>query len=99
MRRQLMVGAAVTVAVIVGIGALVFASQQGLFGGKARRLLAKANQAVQHGNLQEAQASLEELIATFPDSPWADDALLKLGEVYETEQQLVEARAMYRMLL
>jgi hypothetical protein len=99
MRRQLIVGAAVAAAVIVGIGGLIIASQQGIFGGRARRLLARATHAEGQGNFPEAQAALEELVATFPDSPWADDALLKLGEVYETQQQLVEARAMYRMLL
>jgi LysM repeat protein len=99
MRRQLVVGAAIVLAVVAGIGLVVFANQQGVFGGKPRQLLAQATQAQQRGNLPEAQAHLEELIATFPDSPWADDALLKLGDVYEAQQQLVEARAMYRMLL
>lgn len=99
MRRRLIIGVAAGFAVVVGIGALVFASQQGVFGGKARRLLARASRAADQGNVSEAQASLEELIATFPDSPWADDGLLKLAEVYETQQQLVEARGMYRMLL
>ena len=99
MRQRIIVGAAVGAAVIIGIGLVVFASQQGLLGGKAQRLLAKAAHAQGQGSLSEAQAHLEELIATFPESPWADDALLKLGEVYEAQQQLVEARAMYRMLL
>ena len=99
MRRQVIIGAAVGLAVILGIGLVIFAGQQGLFGGKAQRLLARATQAERAGNLTEAQASLEELIATFPDSPWADDALLKLGQVYEAQQQFVEARSMYRMLL
>ena len=99
MRRRLIIGAAVGLAVVSGIGLLVFASQQGWFGGKAQQLLAGASAAQQRGDLPEAQAKLEELIATFPDSPWADDALLKLGEVYEAQQQLVEARAMYQMLL
>jgi hypothetical protein len=99
MRRQLIIGAAVAAAVILGIGGLIFASQQGIFGGRARRLLARAAHAQQQERFPEAQAALEELVATFPDSPWADDALLKLGQVYEAQQQLVEARAMYRMLL
>ena len=99
MRRRLIIGIAAGLALVVGIGVLVFASQQGVFGGKARRLLARASRAADQGNVSEAQAGLEELIATFPDSPWADDGLLKLGEVYETQQQLVEARGMYRMLL
>ncbi len=99
MRRRLLIGVAGGGAAVLGIGLLVFASQQGFLGGKAKRLLAKAAWAQQQGNLPEAQAHLEELIATFPESPWADDALLKLGEVYEGQQQLVEARAMYRMLL
>ena len=100
MRRQVIVRAAgIGVAVVAGTGLVVFANQQGVFGGKARRLLSLADQAVAHQNLPEAQAHLEELIATFPDSPWTDDALLKLGEIYEAQQQLVEARSMYRMLL
>ena len=99
MRRQLMIGAALGLAVMLGIGLVILAGQQGLFGGKAQRLLSRAAQAERSGNLSEAQASLEELIATFPDSPWADDALLKLGQVYEAQQQFVEARSMYRTLL
>jgi len=99
MRRKLIVGAAGGVVVIIGVGFVVFASQQGWFGGKAKRLFAQATHAEQQGNLTTAQASLEELIATFPDSPWTDDALLKLGQVYEAQQQLVEARSMYRTLL
>ena len=99
MRQKLIVGSAVGAGVVLTIGVLVFASQQGLFGGKAQQLLARAARAQQKGNLPEAQAQLEELIATFPDSPWADDALLKLGEVYEAQQLFIEARAMYRMLL
>ena len=99
MKRRMIVAAAGTAAGVLAIGLLVLASQQGLFGGKAQRLLAQAARAEAQGSLPEAQARLEELIATFPDSPWTDDALLKLGQVYEGEQQFVEARAMYRMLL
>ena len=99
MRRRLIIGMAAGIAVVGGIGALVLASQRGVFGGKARWLLARASRAAEQGHLADAQANLEELIATFPDSPWADDGLLKLGEVYETQQQFVEAREMYRMLL
>jgi lipoprotein-anchoring transpeptidase ErfK/SrfK len=99
MQRRVLVGAAAAAAAVLAIGMLVLASQQGLFGGKAQRLLAQAAKAEQRGNLPEAQGLLEELIATFPDSPWTDDALLKLGGVYEAQQQFVEARAMYRMLV
>lgn len=99
MRRRLVIGAAVGAAVVAVIGGLVLISQQGLFGSKPQRLLAQASRAAQQDRLPEAQAHLEELIATFPDSPWTDDALLKLGEVYEGQQQLVEAQSMYRTLL
>jgi LysM repeat protein len=99
MRRQVVVGVAAAVAAVVGIGLLVFGSQQGWFGGAAQRLYARATQAQASGEVSQAQAHLEELVATFPDSPWADDALLKLGEVYEVQQQFVEARSMYQMLL
>ena len=99
MRQRLIIGAASAAAVVAGIGLLVFASQQGVFGGKARQLYGRAAREADQGRFSEAQAALEELIATFPDSPWADDALLKLGEVYEGQQLLVEARGMYRTLL
>ena len=99
MRRQVIIGIAIGLAALTGIGVLVFASQQGWFGGKDHQWYAQAVRAFEQEDVTEAQARLEELIATFPDSPWADDALLKLGEVYESQQQFVEARTMYRMLL
>ena len=99
MRQRIVLGAAIAAAVCLMIGLVVFASQSGLFGGKTQQLYAKAARAQSQGNLPEAQKLLEELIATFPESPWADDALLKLGEVYEAQQEIVEARAMYRTLL
>ncbi|MBI3021254.1 MAG: L,D-transpeptidase family protein [Candidatus Omnitrophica bacterium] len=99
MHRRLIVGVTTAVAVVIGIGVVVFANQQGWFGGRAKRLLTQAELAQQHGRLAEAQARLEELIATFPDSPWTDDALFALGGVYEAQQQLVEARSMLQVLL
>jgi len=99
MRRQLIVGVAVVLCVVVVIGGLILVSQQGLVGGKAQRLLAQAMRFEQQQNLSGAQGQLEELVATFPDSPWADEAYFKLGEIYEWQQQFVEAREMYRMLL
>lgn len=97
--RQVLVGLGVVAASVVVIGLAVLVSQQGIFGGKAQRLLTQAVQAQQHNNLPTAQARLEELVSTFPDSPWADDGLLKLGEVYEAQQQYAEARNMYQTLL
>ena len=99
MRRQVLIGAGVAAGTVLVIGGLVLASQTGMFEGRARQLLLQADQAVGQNNLTQAQGQLEELIATFPDSPWSDDALLKLGEVYEAQQQLVEARTMYSRLL
>ncbi len=99
MRRRLIIGMAGGVVAVITITFLVVASQQGVFGGKAKRLLDRATQAKHQDNLSDAQAHLEELIATFPDSPWTDEALFELGDVYEVQQQLIEARAMYQMLL
>lgn len=99
MRRQVVMWVALGVAAVVAIGVVVFVAQQGLLGGKAQQLLARATQAQRDGRLPDAQANLEELIATFPTSSWTDDALLKLGEVYVAQQQFVEARAMYKTLL
>lgn len=102
MRRRLIIGVVAGAGVILSIGMLVFASQQGWFGGiggKGQQLLSLAAQAERQGDLPKAQARLEELITTLPDSPLADDALLKLGEIYEAQQQLMEARRMYQTLL
>lgn len=99
MRRRLIMGASIAAAAIVVIGGLIFAGQQGWFGGQAQMALATADRLQQQGKLAEAQAQLEELANNEPDSPWADDALLKLGGVYEAQDQLAEAQATYRMLL
>ena len=99
MRRRLIIAVSAGLAGIVVMGGLVLASQQGWLGRREQRLLARAASAERQGNFPEAQANLEELVATFPESAWADDALLKLGQVYEAQQQLVEARSMYRTLL
>ena len=97
--RQVLVGSAVGVGSIVVIAAVVLIAQHGLIGGQAQRLFSQASHAFDRGDVPKAQAQLEELVATFPDSPWADDGLLKLGEVYESQQQWAEARAMYQTLL
>jgi len=99
MRQKVIVRAAVGLAIVGVLGLLVFASQQGLFGGKTQQLLAQATRAQAQGKLPEAQAQLETLIATYPDSPVMADALLKLGEVSEAQQQFVKARTAYRTLL
>ncbi|MBI2094445.1 MAG: L,D-transpeptidase family protein [Candidatus Omnitrophica bacterium] len=99
MQRKMILGFAASVAVVGLIGLLVMATQQGWFGGRAQQLYAMANNAQQREDLPTAQEHLEELISTFPDSPWTDDAFLKLGEVYEAQQLWVEARNMYRTLL
>ena len=100
MRRQV-VAIAAGVGLVFGLGLVAWAGSQGLlgFGGGAKRLLRLADQAVQRDDWSSAQAKLEELVGTFPDSPWTDDGLLKLGQVYEHQRQLLEARATYRLLL
>ena len=101
MRRQVLIGLVVAAGLVMGTGLLVWASAQGLFSphGKAKRLLSRAQQAMQQHQWDEAQAKLEELAATFPDSPWVDDGLLDLGKVYEQQQQLTKAQATYQLLL
>lgn len=99
MRQRILIGVGAGLAAVVAIGMLVAASQQGWFGGKAQQLLAQGTHAAQQGRFADAQPPLEELVATYPDSPLADDAFLKLGEVYEGQQQYEEARSMYRTLL
>ena len=99
MRQRIFMGIAIAAAVMVAIGGLIVANQSGVFGGKAKHLVTLALREKDEGQLAEAQAHLEELVATFPDSPWADDGLFALGQVYEAQQQWMEARAMYQTLL
>lgn len=101
MRQRVLFGVAVGGAVVLGLGLVVWAGTQGALGphGKSRRLLGMATRAAHQGKLPEAQANLEELVGTHPESPWADDALLELAKVYEQQQKLLEARMAARLLL
>ncbi|MBI3322771.1 MAG: L,D-transpeptidase family protein [Candidatus Omnitrophica bacterium] len=101
MNRQVLMRAVLVVAGVLGAGLLVWAGSQGWIGphGGARRLLVGAERASQQGDWAGAQMKLEELIGTQPDSPLVDDALLALGGVSEQQQQLAEARRVYRLLL
>ena len=99
MRQRMLVAISGAAAAVAVIGLLVVANQQGWFGGRAKRLLTRAQHAQQQGNVSEAQKNLEELIATYRDSPWTDDAFLMLGQIDETQQQWVEARGMYQQLM
>ncbi len=101
MSRRLIVGVLVVVALVLGAGLVVWANAQGLLGphGKARQLLGVADRAASAGDAAQAQAKLEELIGTYPDSPWTAEALLKLGEVNETQQHWSDARIAYKLLL
>jgi len=99
MRRQVIVGGAAGLAAVLVIGVVVFASPQGWFGGRAHQMLIRGRHAAEQGRLPEAQVQLESFVATFPDSPWIDDALLALGEVYEARQDLAKARQAYQTIL
>ena len=101
MNRQVLMRAVLVAAGVLGAGLLVWASSQGWVGphGAARRLLVGAERASQQGDWAGAQMKLEELIGAQPDSPLVDDALLALGGVSEQQQQLAEARRVYRLLL
>lgn len=98
MHRRILIVAGGAIAVVLAVGGSIAAVQQGWFGGKARRLLAQADQ-LSASRPAEAEAKLQELLAAYPDSPWTDDATLKLGEVQEAEGRLVEAAASYRTLM
>ncbi len=99
MRKDVLMRVGIGVGGLVAAAFVIWAAQQGMFGGQAKRLLARAQQLERSGQLADAQALLEELVGTHPDSPWADNGLLQLGQVYDAQQQLLEARATYRMLL
>ena len=101
MRRQALLGLAVGLVVIFGIGLVVWGGTQGLFGpqSKAKQGLAMAERAIQKGDWTSAQTTLEGVVATFPDAPVTADALLKLGQVYEQQKDLIRARDTYRLLL
>jgi len=87
------------IAVVAIMGVVVASVHQGWFGSPAQRLFNQATAAQRQQRYAEAQAHLENLLASFADSPLADDALLKLAELLEAQQQLIPARAMYRKLL
>ncbi len=99
MRQRILLVVGAAAAAILVIGLAVAAAQQGIFGGKARQLLAQAERLADQGHHPEAEAKLQELIATYPDSPWMDDALFRLAEGQEAEGRLVDAAAAYRTLL
>jgi len=101
MRRQMVVGLVAVGCLVLGTGLVVWGGTHGWLGphGKAKRALILARRAVQQGNVASAQEALEQLIGTYPDSPWVDDALLELGQVYGQQEQLLEARAAYRLLI
>ena len=101
MRRQLWMSVAVGLGLVLAVGLVAWASTQGLLGphGQSKRLLVSAERALQRSDGAAAAQQLEQLIGTYPDSPWVDEALAQLGQAYEQQQQLVEARAAYRLLL
>ncbi|HEX9779981.1 MAG TPA: L,D-transpeptidase family protein [bacterium] len=99
MRRQLVVAVGIAVAIMVGIGGIILGAQHGVFGARDRQLLNTAARAVEQQRPEDARAALEELIEVFPDSPLADDALLRLGELHAAQHAYVESSAMYTMLL
>ncbi len=101
MQRRMLIGIVVGGCVALGAGLVLWAGTQGLFGphGRAKRLMAIADHDLQRGQTAEARTSLEQLVATFPESPLTDEALMKLGQVYEQEQQPAQARDTYRTLL
>jgi len=101
MRRQAIMAMVVGIGVVFTVGVVVWANAQGLigFGGGGRRLLTQAQRAIRQGEWSIAQAKLEELVKTFPDSSWTDDALLQLGQVSEHGQHLAQAQSTYRLLV
>lgn len=101
MRRQVLIRIVVACGIVLGIGLTVWASTQGFLGpyAKARHLIVLADRAVAQGQWPEAQAHLEALVTTYPDSPVTAEGLLKLGRVQDQQQHLADARAMYRLLL
>lgn len=99
MRRMIIVWSIAGIAVVAIMGVVVASVHQGWFGSPAQRLFNQATAAQRQQRYAEAQAHVENLLASFADSPLADDALLKLAELLEAQQQLIPARAMYRKLL
>ena len=99
MRRTILIWAVTALGVIALGGVVVVASQQGWFGGKAHRLFTQADAAMKQSRWPDAQARLEQLLKDFPHAPLVPSALLKLGEVQEAQQHLVEARTAYQQVL
>lgn len=99
MRQRIILVAGVAAAAVLVIGVAIVAVQQGAFGGAAKQAVAQADRLAAQGQYPEAEAKLQEVLAESPDSPWADDAMLRLAEVQEQQGRLVDAAATYRTLL
>ena len=101
MNRQMIVRAAMTGAVAVIVGGVIWLVAGGWVGpdAGARRLVWSADRQAAKHDFAAAQASLESLLARYPASGWRDDALLKLGELQEAQNNLTGARQAYRMLV
>ncbi len=99
MRRQVIAGTVAGLVLVSGVGIIVLGNQQGIFAEKEKQLLTAAERAEKQGDWVQAQTLLEEMIATFPDSPWTDDGLLRLALIYRQQQKLSEARKLCQTLL
>ncbi len=78
---------------------LVTATPQ-LKGGRAEVLCSKGDlQAVPHGNLGAALAAYNEVIKSYPNTPYAPRALIGAGVVEESQGKLPEALARYKQVL
>ncbi len=99
MRRQVIIGTVAGLVVVVAIGAVVLGSQQGIFSEKEKQLFTAAQREQKQGNVNDAQAKLEDLVTTSPESPWADDALLELALIEQKREHLMEARKYCRTLV
>ncbi|MDD4879043.1 MAG: L,D-transpeptidase family protein [Candidatus Omnitrophica bacterium] len=94
MKIKAFLPAAVIAVAIIGLLVIFLPKMQ--FGSKEGALISGARALDKEGRTEEAIKELEKVIAGYPDSKKAGDALISLGALYEKQGKLSEARDAYR---
>ncbi len=85
---------------LIVLGWLVFvASKRQAAINQDRLIYNRAISLIKKNKPDEAIGRLEELVEKFPDSEYADDALINMGDLYLKEAKLVQAKACYEKVV
>jgi lipoprotein-anchoring transpeptidase ErfK/SrfK len=94
MKVKAFLPAIVIAVVVIGLLAVFLPKMQ--FGSKEGALINGAKALDKEGKTEEAIKELEKIVAEYPDSKKAGEALISLAALYEKEGNLSEARDAYR---